>query len=87
MTRTNFPFAEKFKEENWNLEVTLQELRARLSESRASIQRLESEQKRLTKLLAAKHETDAAQTLKTDAGPDKSDLEHSEEESWTLVQQ
>ena len=50
-----FP-ADKFKEENWNLEVTLQELRAQLSDSQASTQRLESEQKRLTKLLTAARE-------------------------------
>ena len=48
--------ADKFKEENWNLEVTLQELRAQLSDSQASTQRLDSEQKRLTKLLAAARE-------------------------------
>jgi hypothetical protein len=47
---------DKFKEENWNLEVTLQELRAQLSDSQASTQRLESEHKRLTKLLAAARE-------------------------------
>jgi Meiotic cell cortex C-terminal pleckstrin homology len=45
--------ADKFKEENWNLEVTLQEIRAQLSESQADTQRLEGEHKRLTKLLAA----------------------------------
>ena len=48
--------ADKFKEENWNLEVTLQELRAQLSDSQASTQRLESEHKRLTKVLAAARE-------------------------------
>ena len=48
--------ADKFKEENWNLEVTLQELRAQLSDSQASTQRLESEHKRLTKLLASARE-------------------------------
>ena len=47
---------DKFKEENWNLEVTLQELRAQLSDSQASTQRLESEHKRLTKVLAAARE-------------------------------
>jgi len=48
--------ADKFKEENWNLEVTLQELRAQLSDSQASTQRLESEHKRLAKVLAAARE-------------------------------
>jgi len=47
---------DKFKEENWNLEVTHQELRAQLSDSQASTQRLESEHKRLTKVLAAARE-------------------------------
>lgn len=54
---------DKFKEENWNLEVTLQELRAQLSDSQASTQRLESEYKRLTKLLTAAREgTDQTKT-------------------------
>ena len=54
---------DKYKEENWNLEVTLQELRAQLSDSQASAQRLESENKRLTKLLAAAREgTDQTKT-------------------------
>ena len=44
---------DKYKEENWNLEVTLQELRTQLGDSQASAQRLETEHKRLTKLLAA----------------------------------
>jgi hypothetical protein len=48
--------ADKFKEENWNLEVTLQELRTQLSESQASTQRLDAEQKRLAKLLAGARE-------------------------------
>ncbi|KAG6828349.1 hypothetical protein H0H92_008288 [Tricholoma furcatifolium] len=49
--------ADKYKEENWNLEVTLQELRAQLSDSQASTQRLEGEHKRLTKLLATSRES------------------------------
>jgi hypothetical protein len=48
--------ADKFREENWNLEVMLQELRAQLSDSQASSRRFESEQKRLTKLLSAARE-------------------------------
>ena len=44
---------DKFKEENWNLEVTLQELRAQLSDSQASANRLESDHRRVTNLLAA----------------------------------
>ena len=45
--------ADKFKEENWTLEVTLQELRAQLSDSQASTDRLESDYRRVTNLLAA----------------------------------
>ncbi|KAF8886994.1 meiotic cell cortex C-terminal pleckstrin homology-domain-containing protein [Infundibulicybe gibba] len=48
--------ADKFKEENWNLEVTLQELRAQLGDPQPPTQRLESEYKRLTRLLAASHD-------------------------------
>jgi len=46
-----------YKEENWNLEVTLQELRAQLSDSQSTAQRLESEHKRLTKLLNTSRES------------------------------
>ena len=48
----NLP-VDKLKEDNWNLEVTLEELRSQLSDSQATIQRLESEQKRFVNLLAA----------------------------------
>ena len=48
---------DKYKEENWNLEVTLQELRAQLSDSQSTAQRLESEHKRLTKLLNTSRES------------------------------
>ncbi|KAI0792533.1 hypothetical protein C8Q75DRAFT_849873 [Abortiporus biennis] len=49
--------ADKYKEENWNLEVTLQELRTQLSDSQATTQRLEGEQKRLTRVLTATRES------------------------------
>src|SRR6266850_1717752 len=39
------------KEEKWNLEVTLQELRIQCSDSQSTVQRLESEHKRLTRQL------------------------------------
>ncbi|KAF8885292.1 meiotic cell cortex C-terminal pleckstrin homology-domain-containing protein [Infundibulicybe gibba] len=63
--------ADKFKEENWNLEVTLQELRAQLGDPQPPTQRLESEHKRLTRLLAAsrdagdqyKNESERLQTI------------------------
>ena len=44
--------ADKYKEENWNLEVALQELRSQQSDAQAATQRLETEHKRLTKALA-----------------------------------
>ncbi|KAH9042692.1 hypothetical protein EDB85DRAFT_1916285 [Lactarius pseudohatsudake] len=42
---------DKYKEENWNLEVTLQELRIQFADSQSTVQRLESEHKRLTRQL------------------------------------
>jgi hypothetical protein len=44
--------ADKYKEENWNLEVALQELHSQQSDAQAATQRLETEHKRLTKALA-----------------------------------
>jgi predicted nucleic acid-binding Zn-ribbon protein len=52
-----YPFSDKFNEENWNLEVTLQELRTPLGDSQAAVQRFESEHKRLTKSLANTQDT------------------------------
>ncbi|KDQ07330.1 hypothetical protein BOTBODRAFT_610523 [Botryobasidium botryosum FD-172 SS1] len=49
--------ADKFKEENWNLEVTLQELRAQLSEAQATTSRIEADQKRTIKQLTAARES------------------------------
>jgi hypothetical protein len=43
--------SDKYKEENWNLEVTLQDLRSQFSDSQGTVQRLESENKRLTRQL------------------------------------
>ena len=40
---------DKYKEENWNLEVTLQELRIQFADSQSTVQRLEGEHKRLTR--------------------------------------
>jgi hypothetical protein len=48
---------DKYKEENWNLEVTLQELRLQFSDSQSTVQRLESEHKRLTRQLNKARET------------------------------
>ena len=47
-----FFLVDKYKEENWNLEVALQELRSQQSDAQAATQRLETEHKRLTKALA-----------------------------------
>ncbi len=58
--------ADKYKEENWNLEVTLQELRTQLTDSQASTQRLEGEQKRLTRMLTSAREN--ADQHKNDVG-------------------
>jgi predicted nucleic acid-binding Zn-ribbon protein len=44
-------FSDKYKEENWNLEVNLQELRIQFSDSQSTVQRFESEHKRLTRQL------------------------------------
>ncbi|KAJ3538769.1 hypothetical protein NM688_g6472 [Phlebia brevispora] len=49
--------ADKYKEENWNLEVTIQELRTQQTELQATSQRLEGEQKKLTKVLATTRES------------------------------
>ena len=54
-------FLDKFKEENWNLEVTLQDLRAQLAEAQSAALRGESETKRLTKLLASTRESNDSQ--------------------------
>ena len=55
--------ADKLKEENLNLEATLQELRAQLSYSQVSTQRLESDHQRLTDLLvAAREDADRTKT-------------------------
>ncbi|KAG8939532.1 hypothetical protein FRC03_006244, partial [Tulasnella sp. 419] len=52
---------EKFKEENWNLEVTSQELRSQLVESQQDAVRGEQEAKRALKQLAAAKETAESQ--------------------------
>ncbi|VDC07939.1 unnamed protein product [Peniophora sp. CBMAI 1063] len=61
---------DKYKEENWNLEVMLQEMRTQLTDTQANVQRLEGEHKRLTRALnqtreaVDKHKNEA-QTLQT----------------------
>ncbi|KAK0443324.1 uncharacterized protein EV420DRAFT_1026537 [Desarmillaria tabescens] len=56
--------ADKYKEENWNLEVSLQDLHTQHADTQSTVQRLDSEQKRLTKLLAASH--DASEQYKNE---------------------
>ncbi|KAH8119686.1 hypothetical protein DFH11DRAFT_460464 [Phellopilus nigrolimitatus] len=55
--RTQEQSADKFKEENWNLEVSLQEMRVQLSDAQAAAQRGEAETKRLTRVLAGSRES------------------------------
>jgi ABC-type transporter Mla subunit MlaD len=52
-----YDLADKYKEENWNLEVKIQDLQNQLSEARSNAQRAESETKRLNKQLATLRET------------------------------
>lgn len=49
--------ADKYKEENWNQEVTIQELRTQQTELQSTAQRLEGEQKKLTKVLQTTRES------------------------------
>ncbi|KAF8492517.1 hypothetical protein JB92DRAFT_3002848 [Gautieria morchelliformis] len=57
--QTQAASAEKYKEENWNLEVTLQELRTQLQDAQTAGQNSEAERKRAAKqLLAARDSID-----------------------------
>ncbi|KAF8583299.1 hypothetical protein K439DRAFT_1661365 [Ramaria rubella] len=49
--RTQETSADKYKEENWNLEVTLQELRSQLQDAQSTGQNSEAERKRAAKQL------------------------------------
>ncbi|KAG8980710.1 hypothetical protein FRB93_009042 [Tulasnella sp. JGI-2019a] len=49
--------ADKFKEENWNLEVQIQEIRTQLQNAQQAATRAESEVRRATKQLASTRET------------------------------
>jgi Meiotic cell cortex C-terminal pleckstrin homology len=69
-TVLTFFLSDKYKEENWNLEVTLQELRIQFADAQSTVQRLESEHKRLTRQLnkareAADQHKNEAERLKT----------------------
>jgi len=74
--------ADRLEEENWNLEVTLQELRALFSDSQVSTQRLEPEQTGLTKRIVGTREG-ADQTGAHTEGLGAEDWE-SESEGWEL---
>ena len=52
--------ADKYKEENWNLEVKIQDLQNQFSEAQSNAQRAESETKRQNKQLATLRETSDA---------------------------
>jgi hypothetical protein len=47
------PFVDKFREENWNLEVSIQDLRTQLGDVQATANKADAELKRLTKSHAA----------------------------------
>ena len=64
---------DKYKEENWNLEVTQQELRVQFSDSQSAAQRLEAEHKRLNRLLNSSRE--AADSHKNESDNLKNDLD------------
>ncbi|KIM23667.1 hypothetical protein M408DRAFT_252856 [Serendipita vermifera MAFF 305830] len=63
--RTEEGNAEKFREENWNLEVTLQEVRKEFNDTQAALQRAEAEAKRTQKQLTTFRET--AESHKTES--------------------
>jgi predicted nucleic acid-binding Zn-ribbon protein len=76
---------DKYKEENWNLEVTLQELRIQFSDSQSTVQRLESEHKRLTRQFNKARE--ATDQHKNEAERLKSGLEELKANHETAIAQ
>ncbi|KAG8800948.1 hypothetical protein FRC16_001627 [Serendipita sp. 398] len=52
--------ADKYKEENWNLEVTLQEIRSQLTNTQSSLERSEAEQRRTQKQMTTLREASEA---------------------------
>ena len=69
--------AEKYKEENWNLEVQLQEIRAAHSEMSTSFGKAESERNKLTKQLA---------TVRTETESQKLEIERLNNSVEAMVQ-
>ena len=65
--------SDKYKEENWNLEVALQDLRSQFSDSQTTVQRLEGENKRITRQLNKSRE--AADQHKNEAERLKNGME------------
>ena len=76
---------DKYKEENWNLEVTLQELRIQFADSQSTVQRFESEHKRLTRQLNKARE--ATDQYKNEAERLKSGLEELKANHETAIAQ
>ncbi|KAG8784154.1 hypothetical protein FRC15_003911 [Serendipita sp. 397] len=58
--RTQETNADKYKEENWNLEVTLQEIRSQLTNTQSSLERSEAEQRRTQKQMTTLREASEA---------------------------
>lgn len=69
--------AEKYKEENWNLEVQLQEIRAAHSEMSTSFSKAETERNKLTKQLA---------TVRTETESQKLEIERLNNSVEAMVQ-
>jgi len=62
---TDFGIIDEFRSTNWDLEVTLYDLKSTLSDSQSSDQQLESEAKRLIKRLSSAR--DSADSFKTES--------------------
>ncbi len=63
---TEYHPADSYREENWNLEYVLQEVREKMNEANATTQRAEAENKRMLKQLSSARETIDAQKNETE---------------------
>ena len=77
--------SDKYKEENWNLEVALQDLRSQFSDSQTTVQRLEGENKRITRQLNKSRE--AADQHKNEAERLKNGMEELKANHETAIAQ
>jgi hypothetical protein len=77
--------SDKYKEENWNLEVALQDLRSQFSDSQTTVQRLEGENKRITRQLNKSRE--AADQHKNEAERLKNGMEELKSNHETAIAQ